>query len=502
MRMVEVTGNFSRNGINFIAGHAYVMAEDIESQFRSVCGNFLGMSHPIEAIYRKYNGEDLTGKRIICWRTGGIGDMMFLSPVFRFLKKKYPGCFIRVASGCKQPLENLPEIDELYDMPFDSKLMEDMDYHLMFQGIIESSNEKSKITHAVDMFYSYFSIDSTQMPAEDKKPRIVINDAEQKWLKEECGRLGVSSEDFVVGIQMETSAPLRNYPKEKLKVVIDVMAKEDKMKILLIGSPQQALLGGFLKGNYPNVIVATNYDVRKSIVLASRYNLVISSDSFMIQTAGAMEKPLIGLYGPFPSEVRMKYFKNAIGLEPKVVCAPCYKHDYRACIKGFPSPCFSQIEPEDILQAIDFQRNKFYGGHFNFMAPYFRQPNLAEVEQYFLSADKGLCFFGATYNHPNMIRVDTNKFVKADISDLNHAFEHGKYPFVLYINNIGFQNGSVYGNSKNFVRPGGYFIVYREDCVEPMFQELKKDLGKNFTLLYSKFDPSSRIGLLVGKRPF
>ncbi len=502
MRYVEVSKNFSRNGLNFLAGHCYVMAEDIEAQYRGFAGDCLGMSYPIETIYRKYNGEDLSGKRIMCWRTGGIGDMFFLSPVFQHLKKKFPGCFIRVASGCKQPLENLPEIDELYDMPFDIKLLDDMDYHLMFQGIIEASSDKSKTTHAVDMFYSYFNIDSIQLPAEDKKPRLVFTDAEQKWVKEECLRLGVSSEDFLVGIQIETSAPLRNYPKEKLKVVIDVLAKEEKVKIFLIGSPQQALVAGYLKGNYPNVIVATNYDVRKSIVLSSRYNLVVSSDSFMIQAAGAQDKPLIGIYGPFPSDVRMKYFKNSIGLEGKAICTPCYRHDFRACIKGFPSPCFSLIDPEDVLQAIDFQKNKYYGGHFNYMAPLFRQPNFSEVEQYFLSADKGLCFFGSCFSHPNMIRVDTNKFFQADISDMNYPFEYNRYPFVLYINNIGFQNGAVYGNCKNFVRPGGYFIVYREDCVEPMFNELKKDIGKNFTLLYSKFDPSTRIGLLVGKKPF
>jgi hypothetical protein len=222
----------------------------------------------------------------------------------------------------------------------------------------------------------------------------------------------------------------------------------------------------------------------------------------MVQTAGALEKPLIGIYGPFPSEVRMKYFKNAIGLDSKVVCAPCYKHDFRTCIKGFPSPCFSLIDAEDILQAVDYQRNKFYGGHFNYLNPLLREPDFSEIEQYFLSADKGLCFFGAYYSHPNMMRVDINRFVKADITDMNHPFEWGKYPFVLYMNNIGYQNGAVFGNSRNFVRPGGYFMVYREDCVEPMYLELKKDIGKTFTLMYSKFDPVKRAGLIVGKKPF
>jgi len=501
MRIVEVTKDFTR-GTGFLAGHKYVMAEEQEGQFRSINGNCMGMSYPIETMYREYKGEDLTGKRIMVWRTGGIGDLCFLNPVFKYLKNKYKDCFIRVATGCRQPLENIPWIDELYDMPFDAKLLEDTNYHRMFQGIIEGMSEKSKITHAVDMFYSYFGIDSIQIDPEFKKPNLVFTDAEKLWLENECKTLKIMNDDFVLGIQIETSSPLRNYPKEKLKVVVDVLAKEDKVKIVLIGAPQQALVGNFLKGTYPNVIVATNYDVRKSIVLANRYNLILSSDSFMVQIAGALDKPLIGLYGPFPSEVRMKYFKNAIGLEPKVVCSPCYKHDFRACIKGSPSPCFSLVDSEDILQAIDFQRNKFFGGHFKYVTPLFKEPDFSEIEKYFLSADKGLCFFGTYYKHPNMIRVDTNKFVEADITDLNHPFDWRSFPFVLFMNNIGYQNGAVFQNSKNFVRPGGYFIVYREGCNEPMFAELVRDIGKTFIIMYSKYDQDSHKGTVLGRRPF
>jgi ADP-heptose:LPS heptosyltransferase len=502
VRIVEIIRDFNHGIANYKAGTSLVMAEDVESQFRSLNGNCMGMSYPVEMKYKKYNGEDLTGKSILVWRTGGVGDICFLSSVFQYLKNKYKNCFIRVATGCRQPLENLPEVDELYDMPFDSKLLEISDLHIFFQGILESSSEKSKVTHAVDMFYSYFGIDSTQIDPSFKKPRLAFSEAEMKWLDTEVRALSLQPDDFVMGLQMETSAPLRNYPKEKLKIIVDIMAKEPKVKIVLIGSPQQAAVGGFLKGNNPNVIVATNYDVRKSIVLANRYNLILSPDSFMVQVAGALDKPLIGLYGPFPSEVRMKYFKNAIGMESKVVCSPCFQHDFRPCIKGHPSPCFSLLEPDDILQAIDYQRNKFYGSHFNFTAPFLKEPNFTEIEKYFLSADKGLCFFGGYYKHPNMVSVDANKFVGADITDFNHPFEYKSYPFVLYMNNIGYNNGAVYNNCKNFVRSGGYFIVYVDTCQDANFLDLSRDVGKSFTILYSKLDPVTRVGTIVGRKPF
>lgn len=502
MRMVEMNKPFTNNGIKFEARHRYVMAEDVEGQYRTTFGDAIGMSYPIEQIYRPYKGENLSGKRIMVFRTGGIGDLFFLNAPLRYLKKKYPTCFIRAASACKQPLENVPEIDEVHDMPFDAKYLNDVDYHLFFQGILESSSEISKKTHAVDMFFSYFGIDSIQLPAEDKIPRVFFKKEEMDWLKQTTEKMGINDSNYVVGVQMETSAPLRNWPKEKMKTVIDVLSNEPGVKIVLIGTEQHEQLGQFFKGNNPNIIMATRFSVRQAITLTNRYNLVISPDSFMIQAAGALDKPQIGLYGPFPSEVRMKYFKNAIGMDPSVVCTPCFKHDFRPCVKGFPSPCFSLITVDDVLQAANYLKVKTSGQNFNYMAQILKAPNLSDVEQYILSADKGLAIFPRYFKHPNMVTMDVNPYTKPDISDLNAPIPRESFPFVIYFNDIQPKFLNLYNNSKGFVRPGGYFIVYREGGHESLFTDLKMDLGKNFILMLTKFDPATKNFILVGKRPY
>jgi len=505
MRIVDVVKNFANTGKKFETGHRYVMPEDIESNYRSVNGDCLGMSYPIESVgFRNYENQPLDNKRIFMFRTGGIGDLFFLNAAIRYLKKRYPTCFIRVATGCPEPLENLPEVNELYPMPFDASLLQDVDFVRYFQGIIEGGSESSKTLNAVDMFLSYFGIDSLQSPAEEKRPKLFFKKEEMDWRDKTLPVLHVESNDYVIGIQMETSAPLRNFPKEKMKAIVDILAQEENIKIVLIGTEQHELLGQFFKGKNSNVILATKFTVRQSMIVATRYDLIISPDSFMVQVAGALEKPLIGLYGPFPSNVRMKYFKNAIGMDPSVVCSPCYKHDFRACIKGFPSPCFSQMNVEDVLQAIDYQKSKFTGSHFKYMNPFLSAPDLSEIEKYTMSADKGLCFFGGYYNHPNMTKVDTNPFVKADITDLNTEFRREAFPFVLYIGPIGFQpkNKSCFEGSKGLVRPGGHFILYTVNSDEAFFSEVQKDLGKNFILLLTKYDPARRLTIIVAKKPY
>jgi hypothetical protein len=223
----------------------------------------------------------------------------------------------------------------------------------------------------------------------------------------------------------------------------------------------------------------------------------------MIQVAGALGTPLVGLYGPFPSEVRMKYFKNAIGLDPSAVCTPCFKHDFRGCIKGFPSPCFTLITVEDVLQAVDYLKFKFTGQHFKYVAPLLKEPDLSGIEQYMLSADKGLAFFPRYYRHPNCISVDPNPFTKADVTDLSQSFTRESYPFVIYFNEIQPKYISLYNNSKGMVRPGGHFIVYKESgAPEALFNDVKMDVGKSFILLLTKFVPETGTFIIVGKKAY
>ena len=52
--------------------------------------------------YREYNGESLDGKTILIWRNGGIGDIIFIQPIMRYLKFKYPSfnpkCFKKLGT--------------------------------------------------------------------------------------------------------------------------------------------------------------------------------------------------------------------------------------------------------------------------------------------------------------------------------------------------------------------------------------------------------------------
>jgi ADP-heptose:LPS heptosyltransferase len=294
--------------------------------------------------------------------------MMFLAPALQYLKKKY-NCAIGIGIATKNPEPLLNTGLVIYPVPLLSDVLDKYNYFTHFQGIIENSPEEAKILPAVDLFFKALFIDPDEVPGDEKVPSIVYTKEDDEWLIKTLHKFGIVESDYVIGIQMESSSSLRNYPNGALQRIIFTVAAEPGIKIVLIGSgPIHTTLGNFYKGNNNNVLIATTFGIRQSIILAKRYNLVISPDSFMVQVAGSLGTPLIGLYNVIPSDLRMRYFKRAIGLDCVTPCSPCYQHQGASCIKGYPSPCWSVLQTDDILFYIDTLYYRYQHKHFTYAA--------------------------------------------------------------------------------------------------------------------------------------
>ena len=349
MRIVTIKSRIEYEGVTLRPGLSYVMSEQHEEALTAQ--KVVDGSIPIDTRYKKYSGEDLNGKTLLTWRTGGVGDIFMLHPALKAIKKKYPECKIVFGTMCPWPVMNSPYIDRLIKMPFSADELEAADYHVMYEGLVESGKGDAATLHATDIY----SRELCTGEYEDKKPDSYTSRSELESVAEEMKKLGVTPEDIVIGIQVEPSSPVRRFPLDKLIYVAHSLIY-DGFKVMVVGANDSGVnYKNVLNNARPDQILdGTRYTARESIVLASRYDLIIAPDSMMIQVGAAHDVPVVGLYGPFPSSIRMKYHKNSIGLDPKTVCTPCCIHDFKPCVKGFPSPCYSQVSPRDILEAVDY----------------------------------------------------------------------------------------------------------------------------------------------------
>lgn len=340
--------DFIYNGIlvkKFQKSHCYIMSESLLMDISLAAGsNLFAAVRDIDGnTYHKYNGEDLTNKTICIWRTGGFGDICFITPYFKYLKDHYPSC--KIIFGCAGQYSDVIRehklIDEFQELPIDTEILERSDFHLMFDGIIES-NERAKEFNAYDLFGEFFNI---KLNDEEKKPNLPINEENVKYFKELESRYIEEKDPIRVGIHVKTSSPVRDIPPDIWHGVV---------KRLLIGHPHICV---YIFGSQDDAVIAAKIDIppygkgrvlpyyqavrcfRDNVALVSNMDLIIGGDSSGLHMAAAFDKPMVGLFGSFRSDLRLKYYRNAVGIDTRVKCAPCFLHGSFSCdnsdVKGF-----------------------------------------------------------------------------------------------------------------------------------------------------------------------
>lgn len=318
---------------------------------------------------RRYAGEDLTGKSIVTIRNGGIGDAMFQIPALRELKKKYPTCKICVAYNAHYSFiyEGIPFIDEIKDLPLSYDVFKQYDYFVAFEG--EMENMRGELENAYTIHNTCLFVNP-----ESNIPELgtIIDDKKIAEIKK---HYRFNPMDKIVVIQYRASNSIRS-------VDYNVWAN------LILDSPQgvhYVLVGA--NHQYPEIIdvirqtltiakqkkknirvesfeaFTNKYEsLRYAINLISISSLVIGGDSGLLHIAGALGIPLIGLYGAFPSRLRLSTYKNAIGINANSSCKyargefkSCFFNSSDSCKLSHKfvqkySPCMGMINHNIVLQ--------------------------------------------------------------------------------------------------------------------------------------------------------
>jgi hypothetical protein len=130
-------------------------------------------------MYKPYIGQDLTDKTLLIWRTGGIGDLLFIQPNLKYLKEKYPTCKIFFACGpqYQSMVKNWKYIDQVIDLPFSLYYMIHSDYHAIFEGVIERTKQAEK-ENAYRLFTKWLGLnlpDELLIPEQSEGERFYFN---------------------------------------------------------------------------------------------------------------------------------------------------------------------------------------------------------------------------------------------------------------------------------------------------------------------------------------
>jgi len=248
----------------------YVMGLGIYAQLKYDDSRSLKILKPgkfkFKNVYKPYFGQDLTNKTILFERTGGIGDLLFLNPIFRHLKNKYPTCKIKMACGpqYQMMMETFENVDQVLDLPFPANILFEAHYHAIFEGIIERTIQAQK-TNAYVLFSKSLGLDILE------KDLIPIQTAKADRV-EECKKTleewKILDKPFVL-LQPRASSPIRT-PRYSLWAKIINKIVNLGYKIIITDSPhQKERLDDFIKGllcqdevfNYAGISKSLDYTI-------------------------------------------------------------------------------------------------------------------------------------------------------------------------------------------------------------------------------------------------
>ena len=306
--------------------------------------------------YKPYTGQSLDEKTILVFRTGGIGDLLFIQPNLIYLKSKYD-CKIKFACGpqYQSMVETWDCVDEVLDLPFEAKHLYQSDYHVLFEGVIERCKEAETV-NAYNLFSRWLGLnlpDQLLVPKQDPKEEMIDECMKQleKW--------NLQDDSFIL-MQIRASSPIRTpRPSFWLNVINELT--ERGHNIVLTDNPRQAEnIDNFIKAvkhpekvfNFCQYSLSLDY----SIAITKFAKMTLATDSAFAHIAASLNVPCFGVYGPFPGYIRLKTYPRSAWVDAPKECAPCYIHSNQPCPKagqdGF-SPCYDNINIPDMINKIE-----------------------------------------------------------------------------------------------------------------------------------------------------
>jgi len=319
---------------------------------------------------KRYRGEDLSKKILLYWMYGiGLGDILFSQPILRFLKMRYPSCYIiagiplnaRPLFERQSIIEKLdiPFVDEIINVPFNAKFFYRADYHLAFDSIILKCKEAE--TENIYKLFNRWA--NTGIPDICLNPSLAPDPSRVAEFKKLFQGLTVFNptrpvSDFIL-VQLNSNSIIRT-PRPVWKLaLLDKLCEAQKKPIVICDSPGKAKENDFLvqsckyRNRVFNISEASR-SVADLVAVASLASACISVDTGTLHIANAQGVPTFGIFGAFPGRIRCGTYPLARWIDSPASCAPCCSHGFEPCQfarEEFPV-CYDAIEIDSLVEKI------------------------------------------------------------------------------------------------------------------------------------------------------
>lgn len=279
--------------------------------------------------------EDHPKARIMFVRSGGLGDVLCLTPILDILLKRYPEVSLTVATETPEVFRYWEEIKavrtrQIPGVQFDVGFMLDnvleLDYQFKSRYIgrprLQIYMETLGMEKIVEPVFRFPFSQEDNMFA-----RTVI-----KRYRED---------DRVIGVQVAGASPARALPLGSIKTIIDGIARAGHQVAVLHNSPVE------INGRHI-INLSGKTTLHQLAAVIHMLDLVVTMDSGCMWVAHTTQTPLIAILGPTRARDKTCYHSNCINVETNgwVNCKPCFE-SLQSCNGGID--CLRKADPNRIL---------------------------------------------------------------------------------------------------------------------------------------------------------
>lgn len=312
--------------------------------------------------FKRYTGQPLDKKTLMIIRTGGIGDIIFSQPVIKYLKEKYTSAYIVYSCAPRYSLifKSWPAglVDQPISAPFSTKLLNSINYHLPYEGAIERNFE----SHKVNAYDIYSEMAGANINHNDSKYKIELIPDKQILHKV---KPHLPKDKFIV-IQIMATSSHRMMTIAKWVNILKKLEKEVNHKFIFIDSSSRApmydnLISGYNldKDRYINACYMSE-DINHAVAIISLSDGVIGIDSSLSHIGAALDKPVMGIFGPFKGDLRLRYYNNSDWVEPRncdCPLLPCFLHGNESVKCPYvenkvPADCLEHIDEDEVISKV------------------------------------------------------------------------------------------------------------------------------------------------------
>jgi len=333
-------------------------------------------------------------KKLLIRSTNWIGDAVMTLPALRAIRKGFPDAEITILAKewVAEILRICPNLDRV--LIFDDKgrhkgfrgkltlakelRQEGFDAAILLQNAISAAiitwlakipvragyNTDGRtllLTHPVKLHRGIKKLHQTHYylemvkglgcPAVDNTTSLNLPKAYGAIADELLVKYGIesTSDNILIGIAPGAAyGPAKRWLPERFAQLASLLDKKFGATILLFGSNSDKPITGAIAqmSNVPSVDLAGKTSLREAIALMSRCRLFISNDSGLMHIAGALNMPLVAIFGSTNHITTAPLGSHSTIVRHQVSCSPCLRPQ---CPTDFR--CMKLITVADVFAA-------------------------------------------------------------------------------------------------------------------------------------------------------